>query len=266
LKIFPFKRPTVFTGILLLFAVASWADPLPFAPGETLFYEVRWEQVPVAQVSLEVRPVEQIQGEPAFHFIFRARTYPALGVLYPVEGHIGGYTDLALARSLRLEKDMQEGWTRRTYQVDFDWERGVANYIKRKKTRRSIPLTEGTLDMISILYYVRSLPLAAGMTVTRPLSSGKKIHLAEALVVRRETIMVGGHPWPAFLIEPDVRKAGGIFKKSEKPRFLLWISADDRKIPLKVVSKVWVGSFIVELTNAPPESGRRIFELVTTGS
>jgi hypothetical protein len=137
--------------------------------------------------------------------------------------------------------------------VDFDWDRGIADYIKRGKTSRSVALPDGTLDMLSILYYVRSLPLTAGMTVTRPLNSGKKIHLAEALVVRKETIIIGGRPWPAFLIEPDVRKAGGIFKKSKKPRFLLWISADDRKIPLKIVSKVWVGAFIVELTDAPAE-------------
>ncbi|MCB2166730.1 MAG: DUF3108 domain-containing protein [Deltaproteobacteria bacterium] len=241
------------TAWLLIGAVTGLADTLPFAPGEKLFYEVRWEQVPVARVSLEVRPVEEIRGEPAYHFVFRARTYPALDILFPVDGHIGGYTDLALTRSFRLEKDMREGWTRRAYRVDFDWDRGVANYVKKGKTRRSVALTDGTLDMLSILYYVRSLPLTAGMTVTRPLSSGKKTHLAEALVVRQETITVGGRSWPAFLIEPDVRKAGGIFKKSKKPRFLLWISADERRIPLRVVSKVWVGAFILELTDAPPE-------------
>ena len=244
---------SVLSVCMLLLAVAGRADPLPFAPGEKLFYEVRWEQVPVARVSLEVGTVEEIRGEPAYHFVFRARTYPALDVLFPVDGHIGGYTDLGLTRSFRLEKDMREGWTRRAYRVDFDWGRGVADYKKSGKTRRSVALTEGTLDMLSILYYVRSLPLTAGMTVARPINSGKKIHPAQALVVRKETILVGGRPWSAFLIEPDVRKAGGIFKKSDKPRFLFWISADERKLPLKVVSKVWVGSFFVELTDAPAE-------------
>jgi len=247
-----YAKGLILSGSLLL-AVAARADTLPFAPGEKLFYEVRWEQVPVARVSLEVGPVEEIRGEAAYHFVFRARTYPALDVLFPVDGHIGGYTDLGLTRSFRLEKDMREGWTRRAYRVDFDWGRGVADYKKSGKTRRCVALTEGTLDMLSILYYVRSLPLTAGMTVARPINSGKKIHPAQALVVRKETITVGGRAWSAFLIEPDVRKAGGIFKKSKEPRFLLWISADERKIPLKVVSKVWVGAFIVELADAPAE-------------
>jgi hypothetical protein len=229
--------------------VAARAHTLPFAPGEKLFYQVRWEQVPVAQVSLEVRPVEQIRGGAAYHFIFKARTYPVLGILYPVDGTIEGYTDRALTRSFRLEKDMQEGWTRRAYRIDFDWDRGVASYIKRKEVRRRVPLTEGTLDMISILYYARSLPLKEGLTMTRPLSSGKRIHHVRARVLRKETIMVVGRSWPSYLIETDVREAGGVFKDSERPRLLLWISADDRKIPIKIVSKVRVGAFIVELAD-----------------
>jgi hypothetical protein len=244
-----FKTSMTFTGVILLLAVAGWAEPLPFAPGETLFYEVRWEQVPVAQVSLEVRPLVKIQGEPAYHFVFRARTYPALDFLYPVDGTIGGYTDLALSRSLRMNKDMREGWTHRAYRVDYDWERGITSYIKRGKKPRQVTLEEGTLDMLSILYFVRSLPLKAGLDVTRPVSSGKKTYQIKARVVRQETILVGGHAWPAFLIEPDVRKAGGVFKKSEQPRLRLWISADERRIPLKIVSKVWVGAFFVELTD-----------------
>ena len=35
--------------------------------------------------------------------------------------------------------------------------------------------------------------------MARPLSSGKKTQLAEALVVRQETVIVGGRAWPAFL-------------------------------------------------------------------
>jgi hypothetical protein len=203
----------------------------------------------VAQVSLEVRPVEQIRGGAAYHFVFQARTYPVLDLLYPVEGTIEGYTDLALTRSFRLEKDMQEGWTRRAYRVDFDWDRGVARYIKREHVRRRVTLAEGTLDMISVLYYARSLPLEEGLTMTRPLSSGKRIHRVQARVVRTETIVVDGRSWPSYLIETDVRKAGGVFKNSKNPRLLLWISADDQKLPLKIVSKVRVGAFIVELAD-----------------
>jgi hypothetical protein len=244
------KSMALLVGLFLL-AVAAGADPLPFEPGEKLHYEVRWEKVPVARVNFEVRSAGQFQGAPALQFIFQAKTYPALDVLFPVDGYIQAYTDPGMTRCLRLEKDMQEGWKRRAFRTDYDWERGMANYSKRQRVRRRVPLEDGTLDMLSVLYFARSLPLAPGLEVTRPVSSGKKAYQIKARVLRKETIVVNGRTWPAFLIEPDVRKAGGVFKKSKAPSVFLWISADERRIPLKLVSKVWVGAFFVELTDPP---------------
>ena len=249
-------KSLILAGSLLL-AVAAGAAPLPFEPGETLFYEVRWERIPVARVSLEVRPFRQIQGEQAFHFALRARTYPAIEIFYPVDGRIDAFTDIEVTRSLRFKKDMLEGRTQRTYRVDFDWNRGMAVYENDEHKKRSISLPDGTLDIVSILYYTRTLPLEAGMAVTRPINSGKKTLMAQAQVVRKETIMVDGRPWQAFLIEPDVREAGGVFKKSKKAELYLWVSADERKLPLKVVGKVWVGSFIAELSHTLPEAHRQ---------
>ena len=247
-----FANCLIITGIILLPAAVGGNSPPPFSPGEKLIYAVRWEQVPVARVSLEVRPLWQIRGEPVYHFVFRASTFPALRVIYPVDGFIEAFTDLNLARSLRLAKDMQEGRHRRAYSVEFDWDRGVASYIEGGKERRTAPLPEGSLDMLSILYYARSQPLAPGLEMIRPFCSGKKTYRIKAKVVRRETIVVVGRPWPAFLIEPDIRKVGGVFKKSKETRLALWISADERKIPLRVESKVWVGSFIAELIGESP--------------
>ena len=243
-------------AVLLVMGAAGRAQTLPFQPGEKFYYEVRWETVPVARVSLEVGPFEYVRGEEAFHFVFRARTYPAVEILFPVDGYIEAFTDRDLTRSLKLQKDMREGRSQRIFQVDFDWERNIATYTSQRKRKRRIPLPEGTLDMLSILYYACSLPLETGLEVSRPLNSGKKTLLAKASVVRRETILVDGRLWPAFLINPDIREAGGVFAESKAPELTLWISADERRIPLKVVSKVWLGAFIIELTTTPPESDR----------
>ena len=249
---YAFAKCLLLTGMLLLPAAVGRADSLPFSPGEKLVYDVRWEQVPVAQVRLEVRPFGQIRGEQVFHFTFRARTYSALDMLYRVDGGIDAFTNLDVTRSLRLVKNMHEGRSRRAYRVDFDWQRAMATYVSGGGRERRLALPEGTLDLLSILYYARSLALEEGLVVSRPLCSGKGTLVVNARVERRESILVGGQQRPAFLIAPDVRKAGNIFKKSKKPKLLLWISDDEEKIPLKVVGKVWVGAFIAELASAPP--------------
>jgi hypothetical protein len=239
-------------GMIFLCVDVGWSRPLPFSPGETLIYEVRWEQVPVAKVSLEVRPIQQIRGTQALHFAFRARTYPALDLLYRVDGHIEAFTDIDVTRSLRLTKDMHEGHSRRVFRVDFDWDRGSATYVNEEGKQRRMALAEGTLDLLSILYHARSLELEEGMVVSRSLCSGKKTLVVSARVEGRESILVGSRLRSAFIIAPDVRKAGKIFKKSKKPKLLLWISDDAERIPLKVVGKVWVGAFIAELVTVSP--------------
>ena len=150
---------------------------------------------------------------------------------------------------------MQEGRKRRIFRVDFDWQRSVATYENAEQRKRKVDLDAGTLDMISILYYARSLALEEGTWLSRPLSSGKNIRQARARVVAREAVMIAGRSWQAFKIQGDVNKAGGIFAKDQTSTLWLWISAGPSRLPLKVVSKVWVGAFIIELTGPPEKAG-----------
>ena len=49
---------------------------------------------------------------------------------------------------------------------------------------------------------------------------------------------------------PDMKDLSGVFKKSPKGILRVWYSDDYRKIPLKISSKVVVGSFTAELISA----------------
>jgi len=43
-----------------------------------------------------------------------------------------------------------------------------------------------------------------------------------------------------------------IVKKSENPQLRIWFSADEKKIPLKIHSKVGIVTFIFELASMAP--------------
>ena len=38
-----------------------------------------------------------------------------------------------------------------------------------------------------------------------------------------------------------------VFKKSKKAKIQIWLTADDRRIPVRIKSKVVVGSFVADL-------------------
>jgi Flp pilus assembly protein CpaB len=49
------------------------------------------------------------------------------------------------------------------------------------------------------------------------------------------------------VVEPETLNIGGVFKKSKKSKLQFWITADERRIPVRIKSKVAVGHFIGDL-------------------
>jgi hypothetical protein len=50
-----------------------------------------------------------------------------------------------------------------------------------------------------------------------------------------------------YLVEPDLKDIGGVFRKSKNAKLEVWVTSDNRHIPVKIKSKVIVGSFVAEL-------------------
>ena len=234
--------------------------PLPFQPGERLVYELKWEFIKAGEASLSVMPIETVDGQTAFHFVMTARSVPFIDVFYKVRDRIDAYANLGLDHSVFYKKKQREGKTRRDIVVLFDWKENKAQYIKSGKPRDPIELMPGTFDPLSAFYYVRTLPPQPDTFIERPVTDGKRNVIGRATFIKKERIEVNGSEYDAFLIEPELKHIRGVFEKSEDASIQVWISADHRRIPLRVKSKVAVGSFLADLISAeglapPPERG-----------
>ena len=53
--------------------------------------------------------------------------------------------------------------------------------------------------------------------------------------------------YDTYLVEPDLKQVGGVFKKKRDAKLQIWVSADKWRIPVRVKSQVAVGSFVAEL-------------------
>ena len=56
----------------------------------------------------------------------------------------------------------------------------------------------------------------------------------------------------SFKVNLDIKHLSGVFKKSADAELVVWFSADQRRIPVKVRSKVAVGHFTLELVDYQP--------------
>ena len=239
----------VFFPFLIFGAGLEKKGPQPFRAGEKLVFELRWTFIPAGQAILEVLPDTTVQGRPARHFRLTARSNAFIDAFYKVRDIIDAYTDPDLTRSVSYRKKQREGSTHRDVTVVFDWQAETARYANRDEVKPPIALMPGSFDPLSAFYYLRNLPLEAGATIERPITDGKKNVVGRARVVRREKIRVSGRTWDTYLIEPELRHVGGVFEKSPKAKIQVWVTADHRRLPVRLKSKVVVGSFVGDLVS-----------------
>jgi hypothetical protein len=153
--------------------------------------------------------------------------------------------------SRHYEKKQHEGRHRKNIVVTFDWEKSRARYTSRGKSRNAIDLLEGSFDPLSAFYYSRTIDLGVGHRLERPITDGKRNVIGRLKVIRRETITLqNGDRYDTYLVEPELNHVSGVFKEGEGARIRIWVTADDRRIPVRIMSKVVVGHFIGELISA----------------
>jgi hypothetical protein len=230
-------------------AIARDTTVAAFQTGERLIYHLRWTIVPAGEAVLEVGPKESVDGRQAYRFTLTARSNAVLDAFYKVRDRVDAWMDSGLHQTVGYRKKQREGSHKRDVRLVFDAERGQVTYINFGRARDPIAIPSGTLDPLSALYFVRTLSLRPGQVVRRPVTDGKKCVTGVLHVIKEEVVTVGGRRYDTLLLEPELKHVGGVFKKSRNARIRVWVTADHRKIPVKVSSRVVVGSFVAELVS-----------------
>ncbi len=221
---------------------------IPFKPGEKLHFEVRWGFIRAGEATLQVLPIEEVNGEKVLRFLMTVRTSSFVDVFYKVRDTYESLTDMAMNHAIHYRKEKQ-GHKKKEVIVRFDWEKKETQYITTGEDWEPVPLITGSFDPLSVFYAFRTHDLEIGKELLVPVSDGKKCVMGVAKVLKRERIKIKMGEYDAFLIEPDMKDIGGVFEKSDDAKIKIWVTADEKKIPLRFKSKVIVGSFVAELAS-----------------
>jgi hypothetical protein len=239
--------------VMILAAVCapSFSGQPVFPPGEKFTYSLRWEKVSAGEATLEILPAGEVEDEDALHFRMTARTNGFVDIFYKVRDKVDAYTDPGMERSLLYLKKQREGSYKRDITVTFDWDRLTARYHNKiNGFKDPIRVLPGTYDPLTIFYAFRNMEVTEGAVLRRPVTDGVKLVIGEARVVGRETIEVPAGTYDCYVVKPDLSHLGGVFQKSPEADLTVWISADERKMPVMISSKVIVGRFYAVLTEA----------------
>ncbi len=116
-----------------------------------------------------------------------------------------------------------------------------------KKATTHLTASGVTVDMLSVFYYLRTLDFVAlgdGHSKKINIFSGKKKETLTITYHGAKTVEVGKTKYPSYYVTFTFTTDG---KKSSDP-IKAWISADSRRIPLRLEGSLKIGRVIVEYT------------------
>lgn len=222
-----------------------------FKEGEKLTYDVKYGFVTAGVAVMSIPKIRRISGRNAYHVNFEVNTVPNFDWFFKVRDKYESYIDVEGLFPWRFEQHIREGSYSRDFSAFFDQRKGKA---KTSEGEYSIP--PNVHDIVSAFYFTRTVDYSK-------MKIGDKIHLQNfykdkvyELDVRylgKERISVSAGTFDCIIIEPLVLE-GGLFKS--EGNIILWLSDDALKIPIKVKTKVVIGSIDAELTSYEGLAGK----------
>jgi len=211
-----------------------------FEVGEIFTFEVGYGPINAGWATLEVKDTTLVDGYPCYRITSSANSNKFFSAFYKVRDRAESNMDMNGLFTRRFEKHLREGSYRQDRVVRFDYINKVAVCTSKGETQ--IPCN--IQDILSSLYYLRTKDLKIGEAYHIDNYADGKVYPLQINVYRKETIKVGAGEFECFVVEPIMRTTG-IFK--HEGRLLVWLSADEYKIPVLMKSKVLVGSISARL-------------------
>ena len=243
-----------FMAVLVFSLPARGGVKVPFGPGERLTYAIYWTFVHAGDAVLEVMDDTEVDGVRARHFKATARTVPWVDKFYKVRDSMDAWTDVGVNHSLRYVKDQNEGSYHKNVDLVFDRQANQTRRFVRGELKHTLDQPADVFDPMAILFNFRKQILYKTMRFGANVTDGKVSVVGQAHVEDMEELETPMGVIPTFRVRLDIRHLSGVFKKSPDGELLVWFSADSRRLPVKVRSKVVVGHFTMELVDYQPPS------------
>ena len=224
---------------------------LPFEAGERALYRATWNglfSVASAQVHTTAKLVD---GKKVIHVRVDAKTSGALELIWKMRDTISSTFDAGALTPTHFVFSQRENSKVIDTDAKFD-QRTKRWAVNRQQVGKRTKIyqfeSNNTLDPITAVYLARSTEFKVGDKLYFKVFGGRYQYLLELSVEKKEPVeLESGKTVEAYRIVPriqNITKNGYAGRVNEAA---IWISADERRMPIKMSSKVLFGSVHLEL-------------------
>jgi hypothetical protein len=236
--------------------LTAWRFPV----GERMEYSVTWGGARIAQSVLTVEAIDTIDGTAAYRTSLETRGGPPF---YRIQDRLTSWIRPIPMTSLRFDQRLRQGSYRRDRRHLMNEEAGTYTrydesdgaYVPHAE-EHDVPIPAGVQDDVSIFYFVRLSPLEIGERYEFEFYYKKKGNPVIIEVLRREEIRVPAGTFKTIVVRPTI-KSSGMFAEGGEAE--IYVTDDERRIPVRVKTRMSIGSANLYLTEYDPgESGSLI--------
>ena len=222
------------------------AQNYSFQPGEkikfTVYYTIAGIYINAGSAVLSVAQASNQNGN-VYHLVGEGATNSKYDWIFKVRDRYESYFNTDNMQPIKFIRNVNEGKYKKYEEVTFNQENNTAT---TKKGIYKVP--ENIQDVISLVYCARNLDYSKyniGDKITFNMFFGSNVYNMYIRYMGIETVNTKYGKIRAIKLHPLLIK-GSTFKGGEE--MVVWVTDDSNHVPVKIESKLSVGSVKVDLT------------------
>jgi hypothetical protein len=239
--------------------------PLPFERGEELVYQAELTRgllrgVDVAEFQFKSVSEQIARGTDDALVLHLTGDVVSKGLFPRIAGfkfhqHVESTADAEPFRVLRTDKVEEQGKRKRVLDAEYDHEKHKVIWRERSPNPQggAFDFTEPIQDVLTVIYYLRTQKLEVGKSFEVPVTdAGRVFRMSVEAKEEKEIDTVLGKV-KAMRVEPAL--FGDTSLVRARGQLSIWITEDDRHLPVRAQLKVDLGTFDIKLkrvTYPPP--------------
>lgn len=229
----------------------------PFRVGEVITHDVNYFKISAGSLKLKVEPMVSVNGRKAYNFVTEISTNSFYSRVYSVDDRVETFVDYETLVPRTYALHVKETGQLREARMLFDEKTNRATYWEKKVTEKKgaeekkqawdiLPYSQ---NVFSAIFYIRNFQWEPGKTVAFRVADDEENLIFKGTCIRRETISTGIGERQAVVIKPEIMLKG---KFKPVGDIYIWLSDDEHKYPLRIESKIKIGTLVSEITSLIP--------------
>lgn len=227
----------------------------PWHDGERLYYDVDVMGAFAGKLTLIAHAPSPRLGEEEIHLRALAASNSFFSKIRTIRGRASSHLRLPDLRPRSYGEETREGEIERSATVHFERsKRGMAMNLESKRngrtSRKRYRHTNDAFDPLSAFYALRAMKLEEGQSICFDAYGIRRHWRVSGTVKAREVVKVPAGAFSAYRIEG---KAFMVDDPSKSREIHVWISADERRLPLAALGVMDLGPVRAQLTRIDGE-------------